>query len=507
MKNSLQFKLLAAFMLVISVMLGTVLWGISAFFKDQILAVRQHELLKRGMELAYTIQSFNEEVWNPSRLNDLLANADQYIDARIWVLDASGQIIAMSGRHLNGNPPPGSGLGGGPGLGRGPMVNGMGMSPMGGMRGLFNQLDAVYSGQVLTKTMDHPYYGEKMVIVAVPIKNETGDVSGAILLNSSVTGINTFMQRIYYYIALGGLVTLILALLVVNRLTRAIVRPLMAMEQAAGALAAGDYTIRVSINSSDEVGRLGHAFNALATDLATFMAEIEKAEKLRRDFVANVSHELRTPLTILRGYTAALLDGTVTSPDQSSKYLNIMQEETVRLERLVKDLLDLSRLQSETAPWQTEPVPLPIIAENVIHMVEPSAKKKNISLHFTSDENTSEILGNADRLIQLLLILLDNALKHTPMEGRVTVTITQEQNRIILKVADTGIGIAQEDLPYIWDRFYKADKSHTRSESGAGLGLAIAKQIIERHGALVSVVSARQCGSTFTITFPIHPQS
>lgn len=504
MKNSLQLKLLAAFMLVITVTLGTVLWSISVFFKEQILTGKQQELMQKGMDLAYAVQSFHDEAGNLDQLSDYLSNADQYLDARIWVLDESRQIVAMSGRHIPGNQPhgPGFGPGFGPGA-HGPMGGGMGFSPMGGIRGLLAELDSVYNGQVMTKTMDQPYYGEKMVVVAVPIKASDGTVNGAVLLNAPVTGINAFMQRIYYYVGAGGIAAVLLALLVVNRLTRAIVRPLKAMEQAAGAMARGDYAIRVTSASSDEVGRLGRAFNALAHDLASYMAEVEKTEKLRRDFVANVSHELRTPLTIMRSYTEALLDGTADDPTQAKKYLRTMQEETVRLERLVKDLLDLSRLQSETAAWNVEAIPLPEIADSVIHMLKQTASAKNITLRLTVEGIVSNIVGSGDRLTQLLLILLDNALKYTPSGGTIEVMLTQDQGCVILAVADSGTGIPAQDLPYIWDRFYKVDKSHSRTEDGAGLGLAIAKQIIDRHKAKVSVVSSPGQGTTFTIMFPI----
>ncbi|MDT8900314.1 ATP-binding protein [Anaeroselena agilis] len=500
MRNTLQLKLLAGFMLVITVTLGIVLCGISLFIKDQILSGKQQELLKKGTELAHTVQTFQDESGGLDRLGDYLANADQYLDARIWVLDDSRQIVAMSGRRMAGNHPYGPGFG--PGS-HGPMGGGMGLQPIGGMRSLINELDPVYNGQVVTKTMEQPYYGEKMVVVAVPIKQVDGTVSGAVLLNSPVTGINAFMQRIYYYVGGGGIAALLLALLVVNRLTRAIVKPLKAMQEAAGTMATGDYTARVAVTSGDEVGRLGHAFNALAQDLGCYMAEMEKTEKLRRDFVANVSHELRTPLTIMRSYTEALLDGTVDDPGQATKYLRIMRDETVRLEHLVKDLLDLSRLQSETVAWNVEFIPLPAIADSVIHMLKQAATQKSITLCLSGEDTVSNILGNGDRLTQLLLILLDNALKYTPAGGHIMISVTQGQGNVILAVTDSGSGIPAEDLPYIWDRFYKVDKSHSRTENGAGLGLAIAKQIIDRHKATASVDSNPGQGTTFTILFPV----
>jgi len=476
------------------------LWGISLFIKDQVLSNKQQKLLQKGTELALKIQNFQDTSGSIDQLGDSLTNADQYLDARIWVVNTSRQIVAMSRQPMMGNQLHNPGFGRG---NQGPMGGGMGLQGMSGMRTLFNELDPVFNGQVLTKIMVQPYYGEKMVVVAVPIKKTDGAIIGALLLNAPVTGINEFMQRTYYYVAIGGIVALLFALLVVNLLTRTIVSPLKAMQAAAETMAKGDYTIRVDVKSRDEVGQLGHAFNALAEDLASYMAEIEKGERLRRDFVANVSHEIRTPLTIMRGYTDVLLDGMADNPAQATNYLHIIQEETVRLERLVKDLLDLSRLQSETIPWHVEFIPLPALADNVILMLQQVAAKKDITLSSATADNVPNILGSGDRLTQLLLILLDNGLKYTPSGGQVTTSVSQNQNSVVLVVTDSGIGIPAEDLPYIWERFYKVDKSHSRSEGGAGLGLAIAKQIIERHQGHVEIVSQIGQGTRFTIHFPI----
>jgi len=491
MRNSLQFKLLIAFMIIISLTLGSVIFGISLFIKDQVVADKQKDLLQKGTELAQSIQFLQNFPNNMDRLNDFLNHADQYLGARIWILDKSRQVIAISGGRM----------------GMGNMQNmhmgNMGLG-MGNMRSLMGQLDPVYSGQILTKITEQPYYGEKMVVVAVPIKQADGTVIGAVLLNAPVTGINDFMQRIYYYIGAGGIIALLFAFLIANRLTQTIVKPLKEMETATETLAKGDYSIRINPHSSDEVGRLGSAINSLAQELSDYMGELEKAEQLRREFVANVSHELRTPLTILRSYTEALLDGIITEPNQVKNHLHDMQEEIIRLEHLVKDLLDLSRLQNEAAAWHTEPIPLPDIADGVLHMFKQKAIQKGIKINLEAKKSVPPILGNGERLTQLLFIFLDNALQHTPSGASITVSIKQTTSAIELAVADTGTGIAKEDLPHIWERFYKADKSHQRTDTGAGLGLAIAKQIIERHKAKVTVSSRLGEGTKFTVEFPLH---
>ena len=341
-----------------------------------------------------------------------------------------------------------------------------------------------------------------MMIVAVPIPNGDGTVTGAIILNAPVQGLNNFLTQIYWAIALTGLLALALTLFVVRRLSGGIVRPLREMEETAASMAEGRYDRRVEVTTQDEVGQLGASLNTLAQELSNFVARTEQMEKLRRDFVANVSHELRTPLTIIRGYTEALRDGTVTDPEKTARFHQLIVGETERLERLIADLLDLSRLQANQYEMELEPVPLPEIVDSVVAMLRGKAEAAGVLLSWQGERSLAPIRGNGDRLVQLLLILLDNALKYTPAQGKISVSLTQDAQQVILAVTDTGAGIPAEDLPLIWERFYKVDKAHTRENHGTGLGLSIAREIIDRHNAQVSVTSESGAGTTFTIRFP-----
>lgn len=492
MNNSLQAKLFYSFMFVIIVMLMGVFLGLSAIVKEQMVAHKQQELINKGYELAQIVNSFYTEKSDLEGLSDFLGRADSFLDARVWVIDKSRQVVAMSMPGMGGR-------GKMRGHGSGPMGGGM----QGGMRMVLNELDTVFKGRVWVKTFEHPFYGEKMLVVAVPITLPDGSIGGAILLNTPVTGINDFMDSIYIYVGLTGVVAILLALLVVSRLTREIVRPLKAMQETAEAMAKGDYTNQVKVGSNDEVGKLGLALNSLAHELAQNIAELERMEKLRRDFVANVSHELRTPLTIIRAYNEALMDGTIGDPEKVKEYQRSMQEETVRLERLIKDLLDLSRLQSQEIDPDEERIPLATIADSVVTMMKQTADPKHITIYWNSQAAAPFIMGNGDRITQLLVILLDNAIKYTPAGGAVTVGINVENEQAVLTVTDTGVGMAPEELPYIWERFYKVNKSHSRDDNGTGLGLAIAKHIIELHHAKAEVRSCPGQGTTFTITFPL----
>ncbi|MCR4442908.1 MAG: ATP-binding protein [Peptococcaceae bacterium] len=229
------------------------------------------------------------------------------------------------------------------------------------------------------------------------------------------------------------------------------------------------------------------------------ISEMEKVEQLRRDFIANVSHELRAPITVIRGYVDCLLDGVAdNAPDY---YHRIIKSETLRLERLIKDIMDLSLLQSGKIQLELEEVDLAQLVSETAGKFKQRAKAKDINL-ITDTGNRQNITAycDPDRMEQLLVILLDNALKFTPGGGTVEVLLKEESNQVVLSVKDSGIGISEEDLPYIWERFYKADKSRSRmAEDGTGLGLFIAKQIAELHQAELAAESEPSRGSTFTL--------
>ena len=252
------------------------------------------------------------------------------------------------------------------------------------------------------------------------------------------------------------------------------------------------------------MGQLGASLNTLAQELGRFVERTEQMEKLRRDFVANVSHELRTPLTIIRGYTEALQDGTVTQPEQAQRFTKLIVGETERLERLISDLLDLSRLQAHQFVMELEMIPLAEVVDNVVTMLRGKYAEKGVELLWRGAEMIPPIPGNGDRLVQLMLILLDNALKYTQPQGRVQVELSCAEQTVTLGVSDDGAGIPAADLPFIWERFYKVDKAHTRENHGTGLGLSIAREIIERHGATVTVSSEPGQGTSFVLQFPVR---
>jgi len=248
------------------------------------------------------------------------------------------------------------------------------------------------------------------------------------------------------------------------------------------------------------VDNLGEITGCVA--LVQDVSESERLEQLRRDFVANVSHEFRTPLTVIRGSLEALVDGTIEECQDIRRYHLRMLAETRGLERLVGDLLDLSRLQSGKITINMEEIHLPTLLSDTVKSLQTLADKKEIKIQYHYEENLPTVLGDYDRLRQMFVIFLDNAVKYSPAKTFVSVAIKlHEANTISVTIQDQGQGIAPDQLPYVWDRFYKADTS--RKGSGTGLGLAIAKHLIELHHGKVSVQSQLGKGTIIEIRLPL----
>ena len=232
--------------------------------------------------------------------------------------------------------------------------------------------------------------------------------------------------------------------------------------------------------------------------------EETKLEKLKSDFIANVSHELRTPIAMLQGYSEAIIDGVVTTEEERNDMIRVIYDESQRMGRLVTDLLDLARMESGFMRLYKDDVPLVSVIERMTHKFDQAAKEKHVTLNYDS-KISSELLVpiDEDRIEQVLTNLIDNAIRHTPEQGAVTVSVVQDANFVKIQVSDTGQGIPQDDLPYVFERFYKADKARTRSKGGTGLGLAITKNIVEAHEGTISVDSIEHQGTTFTFYLPL----
>ncbi|MDA8352024.1 MAG: ATP-binding protein [Firmicutes bacterium] len=232
------------------------------------------------------------------------------------------------------------------------------------------------------------------------------------------------------------------------------------------------------------------------------VTEERRLDKLRKDFVANVSHELRTPLSMLQGYSEALVDGVAASPEDQKEIAEVIHDESLRMGRLVRELLDLARMEAGHIQLEISEVDVSELTRRVIRKFQTIAREQGVQLKTEIPDDAGTARWDEDKVEQVLINLTDNAIRHTPEEGQVTVSVTPNEQGVQLTVKDTGSGIPEEDLPFIFERFYKADKARTRGQSGTGLGLAIVKHIVESHQGSVSVKSTEGEGTQFLIHLP-----
>lgn len=321
----------------------------------------------------------------------------------------------------------------------------------------------------------------------------TGELSHQAAMSGTMTIVH-FADALDRALLGAGLAAFAVAVLLGLLLSGLISAPLRQMTVAARRLAAGDYEQRVTVRSDDEVGELAAAFNEMAAGLA-------RVEQMRRELVANVAHELRTPLTSIEGYMEALLDGVFPADEATFRRV---QREAARLRRLVEDLTELARVESPEFRLERRPVLLDQVVREAVAQFQPRFAEKTVALQAHLPPEPVTVLGDADRLNQVLVNLLANALQFTPEGGQVEVVLQEEDRVARLAVRDTGCGIAPEDLPHIFERFYRGDRSRARTTGGAGIGLTIVKHIVERHGGTISVESQVGEGSTFQVVLPAN---
>ncbi len=240
-----------------------------------------------------------------------------------------------------------------------------------------------------------------------------------------------------------------------------------------------------------------------AVGLLRDVSEAERLEQMRKDYVANISHELRTPLTGIRGMVEPLMDGIMDTEEEKMDSYRIIYQETMRLEKLIGEMLDMSRLQAGRASIEMEPMRVEGVLEAAKRRMQQRADEGEVRLEMEISDTLPEIMGNEDRILQVLIILMDNALSFTPPGGKITLFAHRNGAKVHIGVRDTGAGIDPSDLPYIWERFYKADKSRMRT-TGTGLGLAIAKLVVECMGGIITVESELGRGTEFELSLAAY---
>ena len=327
-------------------------------------------------------------------------------------------------------------------------------------------------------------------------------VNTPLLLFASQPPRTTLSDILRYYgpdilqpIAEAGIIGLVAALIFALLIARSVVRPLQQVANAARALSEGNLDVTAPEHGPSEVRALAAAFNQMT-------AQVSESQQAQRDFLANVSHDLRTPLTSIQGFSQALIDGVAGNPQSSLRAATIIHDEAARMYRMVEELLDLARIEAGRFAMTRHGVPIGDVVEAVGERLALTARNKNITLLTTIAPGLPVIAGDGDRLAQVFTNLADNALKHTPAGGTVTLRAQLQDNGVVVSVHDTGEGIPAKDVPHVFERFYQVDKSRQRRD-GAGLGLAIAGQIIAAHGGRIWVESEEGVWTQFSVWLPM----
>ena len=305
---------------------------------------------------------------------------------------------------------------------------------------------------------------------------------------------SSFQAAVDELLVIGSSVALLVAVALSIFTSRRIVRPIQAMVQASQRIAGGDYHHRIGVPGEDELGVLARAFNHMSEAL-------EHIERRRLEAMGDLAHELRNPLSSIRSLMEGLVDGVLAA--ESATFLSV-QREVARLQRLVHDLEELARVEAGQSRLDLRMVNMAALLHAAVDRLQPQFEDKDIRLQVDVPHGLPHVRADAGRLLQVLLNLLGNALRYTPSGGQVTVHTCCEGHQMVLRVQDTGIGIAAEHLPYLCERFYRVDKSRTSASGGSGIGLTIARHLVEAHGGRLWATSPGSAqGSTFSFTLPL----
>ena len=328
---------------------------------------------------------------------------------------------------------------------------------------------------------------------AVPLRDGSGGMLYAVRAEPGFWLASArFFLRFWWQLVAAGVIAAAVALFAARWLARGMTQPLRDMAKAAQEMERGEYGHRVVTSSRDEVGQLAVAFNRMS-------GELENVEQLRRDLVANVSHELKTPISALRAHLENMIDGVEPADPET---LQVMLAQSERLGRLVDQLLELSRLESGDLPLRREPLRLRPLVAGVLSEIEVTRGRDGVELDHDVPGDLPPVLADPERIHQVLFNLLDNAVRFTSAGGRVTVSAVSRESVVEIAVRDTGPGIPSEHLPRLFERFYRVDTARARDDGGTGIGLAIARSVVEAHGGRIWAESPPGEGTTMNFTLP-----
>lgn len=353
-----------------------------------------------------------------------------------------------------------------------------------------------YFGLFKGTGIDWVTYNKPFVIRNIPPYSL--EARGMILIHSRIPSIYQLKHSIFLVFVAAGVIGGIIALIFVALLTKHITKPMNQMKAVAKKVASGEFTGRINVKGKDELSELSKSFNEMIT-------ELENLEKMRRDFIGNVSHELRTPLTSIKGFVDGIIDGVI-PPEKHEYYLRIVRDETSRMQDLVNDLLSLAKLQGGEVALEYSIFDINELIRRSVISLQQMFLEKNLEFNALFETERMFVRADLDSIQRVIINLLHNAIKFTPENGVIAAKTYYKKNKVVISIEDSGRGIPKEDLPGIFERFYKTDKSRSEDRTGVGLGLAIVRNIINKHDETIKVESQEGHGTRFIFTLSKAPE-
>lgn len=462
LKKGIGKRLVKSFLLIIIItvtIIGTFLvFGFKQFYYNTI----QNELENR---LIVSMDSYNK-FYSDKTIEELLIEDTDllwgHISAEVQVLDPEGYVLMDTIGAISDEPVETS------------------------------DLISARSGSIASWVGSNKFADEMIMAITGPLKNNKGDTIGYLRFVSSMDEANDAILRTSLTILLLSLLVILVTTFVSFLLANSIVKPIKELTSVANKMADGQYKVRSTIETDDELGQL-------STTLNTMAEEILKKEQIKNDFISSISHELRTPLTSIKGWAVVLKSAKEDEKELLEDGLTIIENESDRLAKMVEELLDFSRYISGRIQLEKDTFNIVDICSDVAKQMKPRAESNKVDFYIDIEDTKELIIGDENRIRQLLINLLDNAIKFTAEKGWVKFVAHNEEGQFVMLVSDNGVGISKEELSHVKEKFYKGKHSNSHS----GLGLSISDEIAKLHGGNLEIFSEENIGTTVKVTIPV----
>jgi len=472
MKNSIIWKFFGAFVFLTFIAVSVLYFSVGAKLQDNCEEKISQELRSNAMLVGELIKG-DLAATRMSPIQQQIEALAGRLALRITVIDMGGSVLGDSAEDP---------------------------SVMEGHRDRLEVADAIADGfGESTRPSDTLGYAMKYVAVRV---GDDAEPVGVVRFAVPLSKVQLERRLIYRTILFGSIASIVVSLTVAYFVSRGITSPISRMQQAAQRIAKGDFSCRVKVSSRDELGQLAKSLNTMADELQQKIENLSRMDQVRTDFVANVSHELKTPLTLIKGYIETLGGKVLEDADKAHRFVSIIKKHVDRLGNIIDDLLKLSELETSHDCISKAQCDLRVVIDEVTLGFERAVDQKKQTLSVSAEGNDFKINADPDKIEQVFVNLVDNAVKYTPEGGEIDVALTDCGDTVGIVVRDDGTGIAAEHIDRVFERFYRVDKARSREVGGTGLGLGIAKHTVLAHKGTIQIESGPGKGTRVLVTLP-----